>query len=75
MNREILIKKIQALLHDPPEKALILGKVGHEERASNLMRIIEGSASITNETKDADHIASASDRINFPRDIEAKADF
>ncbi len=75
MNREILIKKIQALLHDPPEKALILGKVGHEERASNLMRIIEGSASIANETKDADHIASASDRINFPRDIEAKVDF
>lgn len=75
MNREILIKKIQALLHDPPEKALILGKVGHEERASNLMRIIKESASITNETKDADHIASASDRINFPKDIEAKADF
>ncbi len=75
MNREILIKKIKALLHDPPEKALILGKVGHEERASHLMRIIEGSASITNDTKDADHIASASDRINFPKDIEAKADF
>lgn len=75
MNREILIKKIKALLHDPPEKALILGKVGHEERASHLMRIIEGSASITNETKDADHIASASDRINFPKDIEARADF
>ncbi|OOP55637.1 MAG: type III-B CRISPR-associated protein Cas10/Cmr2 [Candidatus Brocadia carolinensis] len=75
MNREILIKKIQALLHDPPEKALILGKVNHEEMASNLMRIIEESASITNETKDADHIASASDRINFPKDIEAKADF
>src|SRR3990172_6524588 len=75
MDKEICIKKIQALLHDPPEKALILGKVGHEERASNLMRIIEGSASITNETKDADHIASASDRINFPKDIEAKVDF
>ncbi|MDR4506856.1 MAG: type III-B CRISPR-associated protein Cas10/Cmr2 [Candidatus Brocadiaceae bacterium] len=75
MDDKLLIKKIQAILHDPPEKALILGKVGHEERASNLMRIIEGSASITNETKDADHIASASDRINFSRDIEAKADF
>src|SRR3990172_5765967 len=75
MDKEICIKKIQALLHDPPEKALILGKVGHEERASNLMRIIEGSASITNGTKDADHIASASDRINFPKDIEAKVDF
>ncbi|MFN3533316.1 MAG: type III-B CRISPR-associated protein Cas10/Cmr2 [Candidatus Brocadia sp.] len=75
MERNLIIKKIQALLHDPPEKALILGKVGHEERASNLMKIIEGSASITNETKDADHIAAASDRINFPKDIEAKADF
>ncbi|MBE7444601.1 MAG: type III-B CRISPR-associated protein Cas10/Cmr2 [Planctomycetia bacterium] len=75
MDKNLLIKKIQALLHDPPEKALILGKEGHEERASKLMRIIEVSASITNETKDADHIASASDRINFPKDIEAKADF
>lgn len=75
MDKNLIIKKIQALLHDPPEKALILGKVGHEERASNLMGIIEASASITNETKDADHIASASDRINFPKDIEAKVDF
>lgn len=75
MNRETIIKKIQALLHDPPEKALILGKVGHEERALELMRMIESSASITKETKDADHIASAADRINFPKDIEAKVDF
>lgn len=75
MDDKLLIKKIQALLHDPPEKALILGKIGHEERALGLLKTIEGSASITGETKDADHIASASDRINFPKDIESKVDF
>lgn len=75
MDKETIIKKIQALLHDPPEKALILGKVGHEERALDLMRKIDASASITAETRDADHIASAADRINFPKDIEAKVDF
>lgn len=75
MDKETIIKKIQALLHDPPEKALILGKVGHEERAVTLMKKIEGSTTITAETKDADHIASASDRINFPKDIEGAVDF
>ncbi|HHT9159336.1 MAG: type III-B CRISPR-associated protein Cas10/Cmr2 [Ignavibacteria bacterium GWB2_35_6b] len=75
MDKNIIIKKIQAILHDPPEKALILGKVGHENRALELMKIIEESATITNETKDADHIASASDRVNFPKDIDAKVDF
>ncbi|MEW6419776.1 MAG: type III-B CRISPR-associated protein Cas10/Cmr2 [Nitrospirota bacterium] len=75
MDNKILVTKIQALLHDPPEKALILGKIGHEGRAVDLMNIIESSASITDETKDADHIASASDRINFPKDIEARVDF
>src|SRR3972149_11502324 len=74
MDKNIIIKKIQAFLHDPPEKALILGKVGHEERALKLMKIIEESATIP-KPNDADHIASASDRINFPKDIEAKADF
>jgi len=75
MDRELIIKKIQALLHDPPEKALILGRIGHEERARDLMKIVESSASITDETKDADHIASAFDRVNFPQDIESKIDF
>jgi len=28
MDEKLLIKKIQALLHDPPEKAIILGKIG-----------------------------------------------
>jgi CRISPR-associated protein Cmr2 len=75
MDKDAIIKKIQTLLHDPPEKALILGKVGHENRALELMKIIENTALVTDETKDADHIASASDRINFPKDIEAEVDF
>lgn len=75
MNRDTIIKKIQALLHDPPEKPLILGKVSHKDRALELMRIIESRASITDETEDADHIASAADRINFPTEIETRIDF
>ena len=51
MDKNIIIKKIQAILHDPPEKALILGKVGHENRALELMKIIEESATITTKQK------------------------
>ncbi|MEW6042460.1 MAG: type III-B CRISPR-associated protein Cas10/Cmr2, partial [Elusimicrobiota bacterium] len=39
------------------------------------MKTIDEGASITEETKDADHIASAADRINLPKDIEARIDF
>ena len=35
MNDQLAIKKIQALLHDPPEKPIILGRIGHESRATN----------------------------------------
>ena len=74
MNREILLRKIQALLHDPPEKALILGRTingGHEERARQLMGILGLDPVIPTEVKEADRIASAADRVNlkgFPTD-------
>lgn len=77
MDENLLIKKIQALLHDPPEKAIILGKIGHEDRAKELMTelgLLE-EANIPDDIKTADHIASASDRINFPKDEHFVADF
>ncbi len=77
MDEKLLIKKIQALLHDPPEKAIILGKVGHEGRAKKIMSelgLLE-EAVIPFDVKTADHIASAADRINFPRDEHFVADF
>ncbi|MEM4721194.1 MAG: type III-B CRISPR-associated protein Cas10/Cmr2 [Candidatus Methanomethylicaceae archaeon] len=74
MREEILIRKIKALLHDPPEKALILGRSvngGHEERARELMGLLGIDQMIPEEVKSADRIASAADRVNlkwFPTD-------
>ncbi|MFZ5996174.1 MAG: type III-B CRISPR-associated protein Cas10/Cmr2 [Nitrospirota bacterium] len=77
MDDKLLIKKIQALLHDPPEKAIILGKIGHEGRAKEIMTglVSKGDAKIPDEVKTADHIASAADRINFPKHEHFIADF
>lgn len=69
MDDKLLIKKIQALLHDPPEKPIILGRIGHEGRAKEIMAAIieKADAKITENVKTADHIASAADRINLPK--------
>ena len=76
MDDTLLIKKIQALLHDPPEKAINLGKISHEGRAKEIMRELVGDlATIPEHIKTADHIASASDRINLPKDDHFRADF
>ncbi len=75
MDDHTVFRKLQALLHDPPEKPVILGKVGHEARAEALIKMLHPEGTITDEAKDADHIASAADRINFPKDIEAKISF
>lgn len=74
MNRDVLLRKIRALLHDPPEKALILGRAvngGHEGRAKALMEKLGLEGVIPEEVKEADRIASAADRVNlkgFPTD-------
>lgn len=77
MDNQLLIKKIQALLHDPPEKPIILGKIGHEGRAKGLMAELGllDDATIPPDVKTADHIASAADRINFQKDEHFAADF
>lgn len=76
MDNNLLIKKIQAILHDPPEKPIILGKIGHEGRAKDLMVKLGllDEAKIQDDVKTADHIASAADRINI-KDKEFVANF
>lgn len=75
MDEKLVIKKIQALLHDPPEKPIILGKIGHEGRAKEIMGGIIEEAKIPDDVRTADHIASAADRINLPKDEHFIADF
>jgi CRISPR-associated protein Cmr2 len=75
MDDQLVTKKIQALLHDPPEKAIILGRIGHEGRAREIMRRFIDEARIPDDVRDADHIASAADRINFPKNEGFLADF
>lgn len=74
MDEELILRKLKALLHDPPEKALILGRSlngGHEGRAKDLMEKLGLDQDIPPEVKTADQIASAADRVNlrgFPTD-------
>jgi len=77
MDKNLIIKKIQALLHDPPEKPIILRRVAHEERARELMEKLglHNEAIIPKDVRTADHIASAADRINFPIDENFMTDF
>lgn len=75
MDEQLVIKKIQALLHDPPEKPIILGRIGHEGRAKEVLGRLIDDASIPDDVKTADHIASAADRINLPKDENFVSDF
>ncbi len=65
-------RKIVAFLHDPPGKALVLRSVRHTphaQLAEALQQIVLGRPADTQEkgrATQADHIASAADRVNFP---------
>jgi len=64
--------KIVAFLHDPPDKPFGIG--GHRERANELMNIALGRDPSEDEIRrveEADRIASAADRVDFPADSEA----
>jgi len=74
MDEKLIIKKIQALYHDPPEKAIILRRIGHESRAKAVLGEIIDDAKIPEDVKTADYIAAAADRINI-RDSGFTADF
>ncbi len=75
MNEALWRLKITAFLHDPPQKALLLGRGGgHENIAQSLIKAALGSDVSTEDwhkSKLADRIASAADRIDFPREAEA----
>lgn len=75
MDNNLVIKKIQALLHDPPKKPVILGRIAHEGRAREIMGRIIDEVKIPGDVKTADHIASAADRINLPKDERFITDF
>jgi len=77
MDERMLIRKLQAILHDPPEKPLILGRIGHEGRAKEIMASLGlgDDAAIPEEVRTSDHIAAAADRIDFPKDERFVAKF
>lgn len=65
-------RKIAALLHDPPDKPF--GIMGHEGRGAELRRIALGRDAPPGEAdtaRQADWIASAADRVDFPQGTEA----
>lgn len=72
MNENVWRQKIIGFLHDPPQKALLLGQgIGHETIAHALIEAALGDAApdgAWEKAKVADHIASAADRIDFPSD-------
>jgi len=77
-------RKIVALLHDPPDKVLDIPT--HKGRASVLMQTaLRGLPDVPatgvpegawiDAANKSDTVASAADRLNFPRDIRAPSDF
>ncbi|MBD0387670.1 MAG: type III-B CRISPR-associated protein Cas10/Cmr2, partial [Nostoc sp. C3-bin3] len=71
-NSQFWLKKINALLHDPPDKPLDIS--GHEGKAANWARSL-GITLSNQDFKEADWIASACDRLNFPDSRNVWADF
>jgi len=68
MMEEFWKNKIRAFLHDPPDKALILGSgVKHEDKRDAIL----GKLSLRYDERlnTADHIASAMQRLNFPENL------
>ncbi len=62
-NSDFWLLKINALLHDPPEKPLEIKL--HDQQAASWAKILGINLS-KQEFKEADWIASAADRLNFP---------
>jgi len=67
MNNEFWQNKIKAFLHDPPEKALILGFKSHEEKRSEILRAL--NLTYDERLNSADYIASATQRIDLPEEL------
>ncbi len=75
MTEDLWRLKVTAFLHDPPQKALLLGRgIGHEAVARGLVEAALGvgvDEYLWQRAKAADRIASAADRIDFPAEAQA----
>ncbi|MHA2641768.1 MAG: type III-B CRISPR-associated protein Cas10/Cmr2 [bacterium JZ-2024 1] len=77
MTADLWVKKVVAILHDPPGKALALrdrSHIRHGDLGKTLQSTVLGRESTKEETDlatRADHIASAADRVNFPQGATA----
>jgi len=69
---DIWARKIAALLHDPPDKALQIS--GHVQRAEKIRDLALGEAALERSDEQvvsrADWWASGADRINFPAGVQ-----
>lgn len=74
MSDDLWRLKVAAFLHDPPQKALLLGRgMPHEPAARDLIRRALGADvpdDIWQRAKTGDRIAAAADRIDFPADTQ-----
>jgi CRISPR-associated protein Cmr2 len=71
-NENFWRRKINALLHDPPDKPLDVK--GHKGKAATWARIL-GINLTEQDFKEADWVASACDRLNFPDSSDMWANF
>jgi len=69
MNSEFWQDKIKAFLHDPPDKALILGYIAHEKRRDAILQTLK--LTYDKRLDSADHIASAMQRIDLPLEMQS----
>jgi len=72
MSDDRWMRKLAAFLHDPPDKPFDL--VGHRGRAASLQQAALGRSPMADESHradQADYIASAADRVDFPVGAEA----
>lgn len=71
MTSDLWKLKIQAFLHDPPEKAVMLLRgESHVARASELLPKLIGDGGIPENVKMADHVAAASSRAVVEGTVE-----
>jgi len=66
MREEFWQNKIKVFFHDPPDKALVLFHKSHEERRDEILN--ELSLKYDKSLDQADHIASAMQRLDIPKE-------
>ena len=77
-NENMWKKKLEAYVHDPAEKALILLRIreGHEAgTVATLKDILQLPESMSSEVRNADHWAAAADRPSLPKGGQYRVNF